>query len=101
MLSGGNVRRASPSHQSEEMKILNIAFPQMVIELITCRSNSHKLVTLRHDWPHSILQIIPYQKYNIKIFIQKFNIFKIICTLTNSICKEHIVLRNAAIINSR
>ena len=33
----GTQRHAMPRHQSEEIKILNILFPQVVIEATTCR----------------------------------------------------------------
>ena len=47
MLSGGAQRRTLARHQSKEMKILNILFPQAVIEPTTCRIYSH----LSHSWP--------------------------------------------------
>ena len=58
MLSGTQ-RRALLQYKSEEMKILNISFSRVGIELTTYRTYSHTLVPLRHDWPResNILKI--------------------------------------------
>ena len=37
VLSGGTQRCALPRHQSEKVKILNITFPRVEIEITTCR----------------------------------------------------------------
>ena len=49
MLIAGTQRRALPTFQSKEMKILNISLPQVEIEPTTCRVYSRTLVPLRHD----------------------------------------------------
>ena len=47
VLSGGTKRHALPRYQSEEMKRLNVSFPQVDIEFTICRT----FLLLRHDWP--------------------------------------------------
>ena len=52
MLSAELNRRALPRYHSEEMKILNISFTPVGIELTTCRVHSRTLAPLRENWPH-------------------------------------------------
>ena len=43
MLSGGAQHRALPRHQIEEIKILNMLFLRLEIELTICHVSSHTL----------------------------------------------------------
>ena len=56
MLIGGAQHRALPRYQSEEMKLLNISFPQMGIKIKTSPQShvySRTLESLRYDWPRN------------------------------------------------